>query len=165
MTKSIYLCGFMGCGKTTVGKVLAKRMDMQFVDLDEYLIEQENMSIPEIFVKHGEAHFRRLEAKYIKLLKDGFVVATGGGAIINKSTAEYARKSGKVIFIDTDFNLCYERIKGDNNRPLVMKNTKEQLLDLYHLRKPIYQKHSEIIINGNDVINTIVDRIILEIQD
>lgn len=163
MTKSIYLCGFMGCGKTTVGKVLAKRMEMQFVDLDEYIIEKEGMSIPEIFAKHGEEHFRKLEANYIKMLKSGFVVATGGGAIINEKTSEFARESGIVIFIDARFKSCYERIKGDKNRPLVMKNTKKQLLDLYNLRKTIYQKHSDITINGNGSINAIVEGTIREI--
>ncbi len=146
---SVYLCGFMGCGKSHIGRMLAKILEMDFIDLDKYIVSRENMSIPEIFDKFGEPHFRSLEAKYIRELANGCVVATGGGALINDETARYARESGISVYINTSFEICYERIKDDANRPLVVKNTKEQLFELYETRAAIYRKNSTYMVNGN----------------
>ena len=146
---SVYLCGFMGCGKSHVGRMLAKRLEMKFIDLDRYIVNAEKMTIPEIFEKYGEPHFRELEAKYIRELSNGCVVATGGGALINDETAKYARESGVTVYINTSFEECYRRIEGDTNRPLVMKNTKEQLSELYEKRSVIYRKNSMFMVNGN----------------
>ena len=139
----------MGCGKSHVGRMLAKRLEMKFIDLDRYIVNAEKMTIPEIFEKYGEPHFRELEAKYIRELSNGCVVATGGGALINDETAKYARESGVTVYINTSFEECYRRIEGDTNRPLVMKNTKEQLSELYEKRSVIYRKNSMFMVNGN----------------
>ena len=151
---SVYLCGFMGCGKSHIGRMLAHATGRQFVDLDRVIVEREGMSIPDIFAQHGEPHFRTLEAKYIRELSDGYIVATGGGALINDSTAEFARQSGLSVYINTSFENCYQRIKNDANRPLVVKNTKEQLRELYNTRDVIYRRNSMCMVNGNtsDVI-------------
>lgn len=146
---SVYLCGFMGCGKSHVGKLLASQLGMPLVDLDKYIVNAEKMSIPKIFEKFGEPHFRSLEAKYIRELSGGNVVATGGGALINDETAKFARESGISVYINTSFELCYKRIKGDKNRPLVMNNTPEQLEELYNKRDVIYRKNSTFMVNGN----------------
>ncbi len=146
---SVYLCGFMGCGKSHIGRMVAAASDRKYIDLDRYIVEKEGMSIPDIFAQFGEPHFRLLEAKYIRELSDGNIVATGGGALINDSTAEFARSSGMTVYINTSFELCYERIKGDTNRPLVMKNTKEQLNELYTTRDVIYRRNSLYMVNGS----------------
>lgn len=156
---SVYLCGFMGCGKSHVGRQLAAALDRQFVDLDRYIINAERMTIPFIFQKFGEPHFRRLEAKYIRELADNNIVATGGGALINVETAEYARKSGLSVYINTSFEICYDRIKGDTNRPLVMKNTKKQLRELYETRAEIYRRNAMCMVNGCAADTIIVDEI------
>ncbi len=145
---NIYLCGFMGCGKSHMGRLLAEKLGCTLVDLDAYIEEKENLSIPEIFERYGEAHFRSLEARYIREMPENSIVATGGGAIINPFTAETARNTGKVIFLDADFELCYERIKGDEHRPLVMKNTKKQLNALFNNRREIYLKNSDFAVNA-----------------
>lgn len=146
---SVYLCGFMGCGKSHIGKILASQLDMPLVDLDKYIVAKEKMSIPTIFEKFGEPHFRSLEAKYIRELSGGNIVATGGGALINDETAGFARESGISVYINTSFELCYKRIKGDKNRPLVMNNTPEQLEELYNKRDAIYRRNSTFMVNGN----------------
>lgn len=145
---SVYLCGFMGCGKSHVGRQLAAALDKEFIDLDRYIINAERMTIPFIFEKFGEPHFRRLEAKYIRELAGDNVVATGGGALINDETAEYARQSGLSVYINTSFEICYSRIKDDTNRPLVVKNTKEQLEELYNTRSAIYRRNAMCMVNG-----------------
>ena len=146
MSRSIYLCGFMGCGKSYIGRLLAEEKSMPFVDLDSYIVEKEGRSIPEIFEQSGEAYFRQLEADCRKELEGGYVVATGGGTLINESTAEYARSHGITLFLDADFPLCYGRIKDDTNRPLVMNNTEEQLRELFEKRRAIYEKHSRVTV-------------------
>ncbi len=145
----IYLCGFMGCGKSHIGRMLAAAMGRTFADLDRVITEGEQMSIPTIFEKYGEPYFRKLEARYIRELSDGYIVATGGGALINDETAEYAREAGLSVYINCAFDICYRRIRGDVNRPLVMQNTYEQLKALYDKRDAIYRKNSMCMVNGS----------------
>ena len=158
--KSIFLCGFMGCGKTHTGKLLAKRLKLPFVDLDEYIVKRENRSIPEIFEQSGEPYFRELESECLKELGEGCIVATGGGTLINENTAEYANKQGVTVFLDARFPVCYGRIKDDKNRPLAVNNTREQLYRIYLKRRKIYKKHSKITVKaegtGNDIVNSVI---------
>ena len=149
MKSTVYLCGFMGCGKSHIGRMLASQLNRVLVDLDKYIVGKEEMSIPEIFDKFGEPHFRTLEAKYIRELSGGNIVATGGGALINDETARFARESGVSVYINTSFENCYRRIKGDTNRPLVMNNTPEQLEELYNKRAEIYRRNAAYMVNGN----------------
>ena len=157
---SVYLCGFMGCGKSHVGRQLAAALGREYVDLDRYIINAEKMTIPYIFEKFGEPHFRKLEAKYIRKLSDNNIVATGGGALINDETAEYARQSGLSVYINTSFEVCYERIKDDKNRPLVVNNTKEQLAELYGTRDTVYRRNAMCMVNGNTADTVIVEEIV-----
>ena len=157
---SVYLCGFMGCGKSHIGRMLASATGRKFVDLDRYIVDKEGMSIPDIFAQFGEPHFRALEAKYIRELSEGNIVATGGGALINDSTAEFARQSGMTVYINTSFEVCYQRIKNDTNRPLVVKNTKEQLKELYDTRDTIYRRNSMYMVNGSTKDITIRNEIL-----
>lgn len=157
---SVYLCGFMGCGKSHVGRQLAAAMDREYVDLDRYIINAEKMTIPYIFENFGEPHFRRLEANYIRRLADNNIVATGGGALINDETAEYARQSGLSVYINTSFDICYERIRNDKNRPLVVKNTREQLEELYNTRDEIYRRNAMCMVNGCTTDTIIVEEIV-----
>ena len=157
---SVYLCGFMGCGKSHVGRQLAAALDREYVDLDRYIINAEKMTIQYIFDKFGEPHFRKLEANYIRRLSDNNIVATGGGALINDETAEYARQSGLSVYINTSFEMCYERIKNDTNRPLVVSNTKEQLEELYNTRDTIYRRNAMCMVNGCATDTVIVEEIV-----
>lgn len=139
---TIYLCGFMGCGKSTVGMQLAKKLDCPFVDMDAYIEETAGMKIPEIFEKHGEPHFRDLETQAIRDLagRDG-VIACGGGAMLREVNADIAAEHGSVVYLDVPFATCYDRI-ADSDRPIVRRSTREELEDLYNTRNPIYRKHS-----------------------
>lgn len=158
--KSVYLCGFMGCGKSHIGRMLSATMNRRFVDLDKYIVTAEKMPIPKIFDKFGEPHFRRLEAKYIRELSGGSIVATGGGALLNDETAKFAREVGLSVYINTAFEVCYGRIKGDSNRPLVVNNTPEQLRELYNKRDGIYRRNATYMVNGNTADFIITDEIV-----
>ena len=146
---AIFLCGFMGCGKSTVGRQLAKLTGRGFVDLDEYIEQKELMSIPEIFEKKGEGYFRELETAALNYLagKES-VVATGGGALLSEKNAAIAGANGMTVFIDTPFEICYDRIKNDEHRPIAASSTREQLLARFEDRYPKYKAHSDILTDG-----------------
>ncbi len=163
--ESIYLCGFMGCGKSHIGKLLSKLLKMPFVDLDSYVVKKEGMAIPKIFEEKGEPYFRQLEADCLKELQDGYVVATGGGTLINKDTAKYAGEHGKTVFLDAAFPVCYGRIKNDANRPLVVNNTREQLEKIFNTRRKIYGENAKITVKAEGTAISIANKIIDSIKE
>lgn len=136
----------MGCGKSTVGKLAAKKLGCSFCDTDELIVENQGMTIPEIFAQKGEPYFRQIEAEIVSSLCGRTTVAAcGGGAMLNPDTARAAAESGsKVIFLDVPFNVCYRRISGDTNRPIVVNSTREQLEELYNRRREIYIQNSTV---------------------
>ena len=121
--KNIYLCGFMGCGKSHIGRLLAKMLGCTFADLDKYIEEKEGRSIPDIFANEGEAYFRTLESRCIKEMPENSVVATGGGAIINPDTAKTAREKGIVVFLDFQQVFCFVIIVIWNQILIIIKAT------------------------------------------
>ncbi len=139
---TIFLCGFMGCGKSTVGLRLAKQLDCPFTDMDTYIEEQAGKTIPEIFAEDGEPHFRDLETQAVRELasREG-VIACGGGAMLREINAKIARESGIVLFLDVPFRMCYQRI-ANTDRPIVKRSTREELYQLYSHRRGIYRAHS-----------------------
>ena len=157
----VYLCGFMGCGKTTVGKKLAKMLDKKLVDLDDYIVEKEGLSIPEIFEKYGEPYFREKESQALKELEsEGAVVATGGGALLSDKNGEIAKNSGLVVYIDSSFKDCYIRIKDDKNRPIAYNSTEQQLRERYEYRRPLYIRNSHCAVNGKGSPTVVAERIV-----
>ena len=145
---NIYLCGFMGAGKSYIGKLLADRLSCRLVDTDEYIISWKSKSIPDIFKEYGEEGFREFEHQAIVKLSAemGIVVSLGGGAVTRKPNVDAMKAAGKVVLLDSSFDVCYERISGDRNRPIVMQKTKDELRELYNARMPIYSEVSDIII-------------------
>ena len=139
---TIFLCGFMGCGNSTIGKKLAKTMNVPFTDMDTYIEEQAGKTIPEIFAQEGEAHFRDLETQAVRDLseRDG-IIACGGGAMLRDVNAQIAQDSGIVLFLDVPFRMCYQRI-ANTDRPIVRRSTREELYRLYNKRRGIYRAHS-----------------------
>lgn len=142
---TVFLCGFMGCGKTTSGKLAAKKLGCGFCDTDDLIVEDQGMSIPKIFSEKGEPYFRQVEAQIVTgLCGKHLVAACGGGALLNEDTAKACREGGVVIFLDVPFEDCYERICGDSNRPIAASSTKEELKARYDARKEVYLAHSDI---------------------
>jgi shikimate kinase len=140
----------MGCGKSTVGRLLAKKLGKEFIDLDDYIEEREGMTIPEIFEQKGEPYFREKESEALAdLPASAGVVATGGGTLLKKENGDKAKSLGTVVYIDAPFELCYERIKGDENRPIAYNSTEEQLRERYNQRKPLYIENSEFSVDGS----------------
>ncbi len=159
---NIVLFGFMGTGKTRIGSELADKLGMQFVDMDDLVVERAGKSIPEIFADEGEAHFRRLERAIVKELSEqsGFVIATGGGVIKNADNVrDYGRK-GLLICLAATPEVIMSRVKDDTNRPLL--NTADKLTTIKKLlaeRQPLYDTIPTTVDTSNLSADEVVDEI------
>lgn len=159
---TIFICGFMGCGKSALGKVLSQKLGLQNIDTDEYIVEKYQMSIPEIFEKFGENTFRKYETEAVKeITGKNAIVSCGGGLMQSDENSRLAKLNGGIIvFLDQTFEICYERIKGDKNRPLVVNNTKEQLHEIYNKRSEIYKRNSTIELIPGDTPEQSAEKLI-----
>lgn len=154
MKRNIYLCGFMGCGKSTVGRALAAKLGAEFLDMDDRIAARAGMSVPEIFEKHGEAEFRRLETETARELseKSGLVVGTGGGAAIRAENRALFKKSGVLVFVDVPPEVILRRLSGDASRPLLNTPDREKTLRaLYDERLPVYRAADFTVANEKNV--------------
>lgn len=163
---TIFLIGFMGCGKTTVGKALAQKTSLPYRDMDDYIVEKLGMSIPQIFSEYGEEYFRKEETEAIgELGKTGGIISCGGGAMLKRLNRDKAIKYGKIVYIDTSFDTCYNRIRYDRNRPIANSRSREELLTLYNSRSDVYTDNCTVSVNGEDTPLNIADAIINIILD
>lgn len=143
----VFLIGFMGSGKSTIGKMIAKELDLDFWDMDEMIQDAVAMSIPEIFNEHGQEYFRQLEHKFIKdldhTLRGDVILSTGGGAPCFYDNIELLNKAGTTIFLEMTAQQIYDRLKSDvGDRPLLMDKTPAETLnfigDMLEERKIFY---------------------------
>ncbi len=150
----------MGCGKSTAGKLAAERGGVKFRDLDRVIEEEAGMDIPLIFEKYGENRFRLLEAQCcLALLEKGGIVALGGGAAANAEAVPFIKRAGAVAFIDTPFEVCYERIKNDSGRPIAAQKSENELRELYEYRRRFYLDAATVVIDGGGSLSQIADEI------
>ena len=155
--RSVVLVGMMGAGKSSIGRRLAARLGIPFVDADSEIERAAGMSIPEIFAKHGEPYFRAGEARVIARLLDGgpSVLATGGGAVMDEGTRELIGVKGISVWLNADIDVLVRRTKRRNDRPLV-----EKIKELLPLREPIYALSDIVVRSREEPHDTIVDEII-----
>jgi shikimate kinase len=155
--RSIVLVGMMGAGKSSIGRRLAARLAIPFVDADTEIESAAGMTIPEIFAKHGEPYFRAGEARVIaRLLDHGpSVLATGGGSVMDPHTRALIREKGVSIWLKADLDVLLKRTKRRNDRPLV-----EKLKELMPLREPFYAESDLVVRSRDEPHDTIVDEII-----
>lgn len=147
---NIVLCGFMGCGKSTVGRKLARLTGLCFVDMDDYIEQQAGMRVSQIFDQFGEAHFRDLEYEAAKELagQSGLVIATGGGVLTFRRNEEALRRTGKIVLLDPPFSIIRRRLQGDTTRPLLQKPNREAVMrQLYDQRMPIYRAAADLTVD------------------
>lgn len=164
---SIFLIGPMGAGKTTMGRQLAKKLNLEFIDSDRVIEERTGVDIPLIFEKEGEEGFRKREEAIIDELTqlDNIVLATGGGAILKPDNRRHLKQRGLVIYLHTDIKNLIERVRFDKNRPLLQTDDPEaRLRELMETREPLYRETANITINTGEksirnVINVILDAV------
>jgi len=150
---NVFLVGFMGTGKSSVGRRLSKEMGLRFIDTDELIEAQAKMSISEIFRLKGEDQFRELEEEVLSKIArfQGCVVATGGGIVLRERNIETMRRSGIVVCLTASPEAIYSRLKDDSNRPLLAGgNAMNRIEEMLAYRKPYYEK-AEYIIDTSDL--------------
>ena len=159
-SRSIVLVGMMGAGKSSVGRRLAARLGIPFVDADAEIESAAGMTIPEIFAKHGEPYFRAGEARVIARLLDSGpqVLATGGGAVLEMHTRDLIHIKGISVWLKADLDMLLKRTKRRNDRPLA-----ERIKELLPQREPLYALADITVHSRDEPHDTIVDEIIAEI--
>ena len=163
--QNIVLCGFMGSGKTTIGRKLARLTGLEFVDADQYLEAQEGKKISDIFAEHGEAYFRDLETAYLAELsrRKGIVLSLGGGAVLRPQNVTAVKQNGLLIHLDTPFYRIMKNLSFSNTRPLLDKPDKQaETHRLYHTRKPIYHRAANISVRSPK-ISEVLEKLIKSI--
>lgn len=140
MAKNIVLTGFMGVGKTSVGKMIAQSLGYKFIDTDSLIVQNENMEIAEIFKKKGEDYFRTIEHKTICDVSkfENTVIATGGGVVKNKKNVELLRKNGVIILLRCSAEVIIKRLSNINDRPLIVGKTKDEIEKMIKDREQFY---------------------------
>jgi len=158
--RSIVLVGMMGAGKSSIGRRLAGRLGVPFIDADTEIESAAGMTIPEIFEKHGELYFRAGEARVIARLLDNGpqVLATGGGSVMDPQTRALIGRKGISIWLKADIDVLLKRTRRRNDRPLV-----EKIKDLLPVREPIYAQADIIIQSRDEPHDTIIDEIMGEL--
>ena len=147
---NLFLVGMMGAGKTTIGRLLARRMKRVFVDSDHEIEQRCGVSVPVIFDIEGERGFRAREAQMIAELtaRDGIVLATGGGAVLDAESRQRLAARGTVIYLHAPPADLYERVRHDKNRPLLATaDPLARLESLYGERDPLYREVADIVVD------------------
>lgn len=138
--RNIVLVGFMGSGKTTVGKLLSEKTGMPLLDMDSIIVERAGKSINDIFADEGEAHFRKLERNLVQELAatEGNIISTGGGIVLNPDNIIDFEKTGLVVCLLADAETVLDRVKHDSSRPLLAGDKAEKIIELLESRKALY---------------------------
>ena len=143
MGKNLTLTGMMGTGKTTIGKILAKKLKYNFVDIDRLIEKKEGSSINLIFKNKNESYFRKIEIEItlLELKKDSSVISLGGGAFLNNVIRKNAKKLSNTFWLDVPIEELVKRLKNGKKRPLLFKkNIKETIKKIYFERKKFYNE-------------------------
>lgn len=146
VNKNIFLIGFMGCGKSTIARQLAKNLSADIVEMDETIEAEAGMSINEIFEVYGETYFRDLESQLIGriTLSGGVIVSCGGGAILRQENVDTMRKNGQIIYLSATPETIYERVRFSTNRPLLNGNMNvNYITSLMEKRLPLYKSAAD----------------------
>ena len=164
-SQNLFLVGPMGAGKSAVGRQLARLMRMDFVDSDDEIEHRTGVDIPFIFEKEGEEGFRKREAKIIEELsvRQGIVLATGGGAVMDSRNRSYLGARGFVIYLHTTVEQQLDRTKRGRNRPLLdNKDRRAVIAELMEIRDPLYREISDLVVKTD---GRLVREVAAEIRD
>jgi shikimate kinase len=162
--RAIYLTGFMGSGKTTIGRALSEKLGIPVIDTDEMIEKKAGKTIPAIFADEGEECFRKYEQEILKQLPtNDVIITTGGGMVISKENLSWMKKHGNVIFLSCSLDIIFQRLQSDTNRPLFSQN-KEKMKELYEKRLPYYLEAAFTIDTSHKSVEEIVEDIVRMIK-
>lgn len=166
--ESVFLVGLMGAGKTTVGRMLAKRLRVEFVDADHEIEARTGVPIPTIFEIEGEAGFRKRESQVIDDLtqQSDLVLATGGGAVLDPINRQHLQTRGRTVYLFAAPEVLYERTRTDRSRPLLqVEDRLAKLQQLYAQRDPLYREIAHLVIEvGQTQASQVVRRILQALE-
>jgi len=163
MWKNIIITGFMGTGKSVVAKELARKLKMEYIDMDQIIEKRQGLNISDIFIRYEEKYFREQENKLVKELshKENIVIATGGGTFLSSENIRILSHVGEIICLFADSQTIYNRVRRKNNRPLLKgENILNKINLLLEERKKIYDNIRWRINTSNFTIQEVVDKII-----
>lgn len=168
MQKNIMLIGFMGTGKSTVASCLCETYGMDLVEMDELIATREGMGISDIFAKHGEAYFRDLETNLVIELQSEVnkVVSCGGGVVLRECNVKEMKKNGCVVLLTAKPETVLERVKDDDNRPLLRGNKNVEFIsEMMEKRREKYEAAADVVIStDNKDVETICKEIIEKVR-
>jgi shikimate kinase len=163
MEKNIVLTGFMGAGKSTVGRRLANALKRNMVDTDDMIEREAGMGIPEIFAKHGEDYFRDIEEKIVAKASSlkNHVIVTGGGVVLREKNIQNLRRNGVIIYLHASPEVIYERVKNQTHRPLLqVKDPMGKIRELLEFRAPFYANNDYTIDTSSLTVEEVVDEVL-----
>ena len=158
MGRNIVLIGMPASGKSTIGKLLAKKMNYEYYDADRYLERKENVKISTLFSEKGEEYFRNLETKYLKELsqKNGIIISTGGGAVKLEKNMQILGEKGIIVFL----NRKIEDIAKENHEARPLLQNIDNIYKLYDERIELYNRYSNIIVENDGTLKEVTDRVV-----
>ena len=165
MRENIFLIGFMGAGKSTIAKALCKELQMQLVEMDARIVEEQGMSINDIFAQYGEDHFRDIESQLILTLGEegNTIVSCGGGVVVRPQNIEFMKKGGKVVFLSATPETIYERVKNSADRPILNGHMNvEYIAELMEKRRALYEAAADIKIETDGKSRSVICKEIME---
>jgi len=167
---SIALIGFMGVGKTTVGKILAEKLQKKFVELDALIEQKAGKSIPDIFQQDGEITFRELEIEVTREVSENtnLVIACGGGLVLNKINIDRLRQQSRIVYLIASPKVIQKRVSGEaEERPLLKAASRtSNIREMLSFRKPFYERAADITINTSKLdSNSVAGQIISKLKD
>ena len=165
--KNIVLAGFMGTGKTFTGRALANRLGTKFIDTDTLIEKEAGITIPEIFKKFGEPHFRKLEREIVKRVSEenGAVIAVGGGAIVDPDNLADLKKKGIIICLTASPDLILSRVERNSDRPLLQVEDRiGKITELLEKRAPYYEQADFTIDTDGKTPEQVADEILKTVQ-
>ena len=152
MTKNIVLIGLMGSGKTTIGKKIAEKLKMKFIDTDELIVQKAQKAINLIFAEDGELFFRDLESEVIEEIskQENIVISTGGGAVLREENLNNLKKNGVLFYLFATAEELFERIKDDTERPLINTENPVKTLKTIQDNREIFYGQADFKINTGE---------------
>jgi shikimate kinase len=164
MKKNIVLTGFMGAGKTAVGKEVSERLGMPLVEMDEEIEKKAGMRISEIFERFGEGRFRELESEECEKIgeMENMVISAGGGVVMRRENVRALKRNGIVVFLHASAEVFFERVRNESHRPLLeVEEPMKKVRELLELRLPAYRKTADFVIDTSNLsVMEVADKVV-----